>query len=239
MASNLSKLRVAALAGISVLTIAAMTALLVSGIGLERIIGTPPESGATPVTVRIGEDVLTVAAEVLRFSDQRKSGSYNRIELELSWPGMLPLAPNDPVRNTTSRDGRLVFIAIEPRETEFDTADRIATVYQRFLASYQTSMPGSAPAAGEPEGLLRRDFLAGTSYEGDELYFEPGSVHPFAALCFPPDKGKPPLTCLREIRLGKHLIATIRFPISALATWRQLRDRADELLSDMLDGSSG
>jgi hypothetical protein len=138
------------------------------------------------------------------------------------------LSPDDPARNTTGRDGRLVFVTFEPRDTDLDTADRIATIYQKFLAP----APILASQSAGPDGLERRAFLPGTSYEGEALYFEPGSVHPFAARCFPMRTGEAPITCLRDLRLGKHLLATIRFPIAALTDWRRLRDRIDGILAD-------
>ena len=139
-------------------------------------------------------------------------------------------AADDPVLKTTARDGQLVFMTVEPRETDLDTADRIATIYQKFLAPEQLSGPG---------GLTRRNFLPGSAYDGEELYFEPGSVHPFAARCFAVDKGQQPISCLRDVRLGKHLLATIRFPYGALNDWRTVRDRTDVILTEMTGDTTG
>jgi len=190
-------------------------------------------TGATPVAVQIGGETLTVPANRLRFADQRRAGTYARVELELKWPEWRALEPDDPALKTTARDGQLVFVTIEPRDTDLDTADRIATIYQKFL------MPADAASGTSPEGLIRQSFVAGTAYEGEMLYFEPGSVHPFAARCFPPDKGEAPLSCLRDVRLGQHLLATVRFPVKALDQWRALRDRIDQLIADLTGNAGG
>jgi hypothetical protein len=204
--------------------------------GLSLFAGVPIADGKTPVTVTVGGEPLTVQADRLRFADQRRPGDYPRIELELKWPGLHALDPDDPALKTTARDGQLVFISIEPRDTDLDTADRIATIYQKFL---QTADGVDSSTSDGPGGLIRRPFLAGTAYDGEELYFEPGAVHPFAARCFPADKGQPLISCLRDVRLGKHLLATIRFPVAALADWRALRDRADSIFQEMSGGSNG
>jgi hypothetical protein len=194
-----------------------------------------PVFGETTVALRIGDDAINPPANMLRFADQRYPGSYPRIELILTWPALRAPDQDDPALKTTARDGRLVFLTIEPRETELDTADRIGTIYQKFLSQDQ----GADPDARLANGLVRRKFLAGTAYDGEELYFEPGSVHPFAARCFPLAKGEAPASCLREVRLAKHLAVTMRFPVGALEDWRLFSDRMDSLLSDMTGGSSG
>lgn len=188
-------------------------------------------SGRTPVTLSIGGETVTIVAERLRFRGDRRPGEAPKAELLLTWPDLLPPAEDDPARLTTARDSRLVFITIAPRTTELDSADRIATIYQRFLA------PGEADG---PDGLVKRLFLGKTSYEGEELYFERGAVHPFVARCYPPRQAEPVLTCLRDVRLGRHLMATIRFPATALTDWRRLRDGLDALMADISgDTASG
>jgi hypothetical protein len=223
------RLALATVAGIALL---AAGALAWRAVRPDLVFGAPLVSGETPVQLTIAGERLTIPAERLRFADQRRPGEYPRVELELKWPGLLPLKDNDPAAKTTARDGELVFITIEARETDLDTADRIETIYQKFLSGDQT---GDAA----PNGLVRRRFLAGTAYDGEDLYFEPGSVHPFATRCFAIDKGEPPISCLTDERLGSHLMATIRFPIRALADWRTLRDRTDQMFHEMTGGGSG
>jgi hypothetical protein len=223
------------LIGLAIVASLAIGAAIWRGERLGVFTGAPVASGETLVPVTVGGETLTIPANRLRFADQRRPDIYPRVELELKWPDMHALAPDDPALMTTARDGELVFISIEPRDTDLDTADRIATIYQKFLVSEDSPDTREPP----PGGLVRRNFLAGTAYDGEALYFEPGSVHPFAARCFPPDKGHPPISCLRDVRLGKHLLATVRFPIAALKDWRKLRDRTDAILQEMTGGSSG
>jgi len=199
----------------------------------DLMFGTPLASGETPVGLTVAGEHLAIPADRLRFADERRPGDYARVEIELKWPGLQPLKDNDPAGKTLARDGELVFITIEPRETDLDTGDRIGTIYQKFLEQDQTGDPVA------PGGLVRRHFLAGTAYDGEDLYFEPGSVHPFATRCFAIDKSQQPISCLTDERLGKHLMATIRFPVAALPDWRTLRDRTDQMFAEMTGGGSG
>lgn len=185
---------------------------------------TPPASGQTPVKIAIGGETIMIAAERLRFPAERRSGEASKAELLFTWPDLKPPGDTAAARFTTARDGKLIFVTIAPRDTELDTANRIASVYQRFLA------PGDSDGPG---GLTKRRFQPGSSYDGEELYFEPGAVHPFAARCYPARKDDPILSCLRDVTFGHHLMATIRFPIAALTDWRHLRDWTDALLAEI------
>jgi hypothetical protein len=190
----------------------------------DLLIPRPPALGHTPVKIAIAGEIMTIPADRLRFPAERRSGEATKVELLLSWPELAPPGDTDPARYTTARDGKLIFVTMVPRETDLDTADRLATVYQRFLA------PGDSDGPG---GLVRRSFRPGSSYDGEELYFEPGTVHPFVARCYPARKGDPILTCLRDVKLGRHLMATIRFPVAALADWRRLRDGLDTIFAEI------
>lgn len=218
-----SPLRLIAGVGLA-LAAAGLVAATIPADWVPGLVHTTVASGATPLAIRVAGETLTIPAGHLRFRTDRHAGEDPRVELLLTWPGLTAPGDDDPVRATTARDGRLVFITIAARETELDSAERIATIYQTFLEGPE--LPG-------PDGLIKRLFRSGSSYEGEELYFEPGAVRPFAARCYRPQKGEPVLTCLRDVRMGRHLMATIRFPVAALGDWRRLRDGIDAMLADM------
>lgn len=200
-----------------------LATLALSGYG-DLLKPKPPASGHTPVKLTIGGETVTIAAERMRFPAERRSGDAMKAELLFIWPQLTPPGDADPARFTTARDGKLIFVTIAPRDTDLDTADRLASVYQRFLA------PGDSDG---PSGLVKRSFKPGSSYDGEELYFEPGVVHPFVARCYPARKGDPILTCLRDVKFGHHLMATIRFPVAALANWQHLRDGLDTIFAEI------
>ncbi|MBP0575366.1 hypothetical protein J8J27_32090, partial [Mycobacterium tuberculosis] len=79
-------------------------------------------------------------------------------------------------------------------------------VYARFFAAETGAEAGSLAI----DGLVARRFTAGSPYEDETLYFEPGSVHPFVARCFPRAAGDTRQLCLTELKLGRRLIAAVR-----------------------------
>jgi hypothetical protein len=217
-------------ATIGLLALAALALIydVITGGGLGLTSAAPLPPGPEPIAIDIGGEHLAIPANWLRFADQRHGGAHPRADLALLLPSLDGItSANAPAFATTQKAGRLVFISIEPGGGELDTADRIATIYQRFLEPDEKD---------GPDGLVRRLFRAGTPYAGEELYFEPGSVHPFAARCYPEAPGEPPIACLRDLRLGKQLIATIRLPRAALPQWRDLSARLDKMLAGLTGG---
>lgn len=209
-----------------------LAALAVAGLlydwltdGRLGLIATPPAPlGTAPVAVVVAGENLWIPANLIRFSAERRAGAHDRLDLALLLPDLTgQTAETAPEFLRPARDGRLVFITIAPAGEALDTAQMLATIYQRYLD------PATAPG---PAGLIRQTFKPDTSYAGDELVFEPGSVHPFAARCFAESSGQPPVTCMRDVRLSGKLMATIRLPYRQLDTWSDLTERLDAILSD-------
>lgn len=208
-----------------------LVALIAAGLGADWLVegrlgfgaATPDALAPTPVAVTIAGEKLRIPANVIRFATERHTGALKRIDLAFRLPdleGRTSATAADFL--TPARDGRLVFVSIAPAGEALDTAAMLATVYQRYLD------PTEAPG---PAGLTRRAFRIGTPYAGEELYFEPGSAHPFAARCYAEKTGEPPLTCMRDIRFGTSLMATLRFPRKELDGWTSLASRLEALLA--------
>ena len=221
-----SELMIGLTVGLFGLAAAAVLVDVLTGGSLGLTSARPLPPSATPIDISIGTDRLRVPANLIRFPDQRRPGPRQRLDLALRLPDLSDASTEAPpgLRTTTST-ADLIFVTFAARDTELDTADRIATIYQKFLED------GTSEG---PDGLVRQPFRPGSSYAGEHLYFEPGSVHPFAARCFPLDKGQPPVTCLIDRKVGGHLMATLRLPIAALADWRTLQTRTDDLFDRLL-----
>jgi len=190
---------------------------------LGLVAAAPAALGTTPVAVTLAGENLWIPANLIRFASERRPGSRDRLDLALRLPELTgQTAETAADFLTPARDGRLVFITIAPAAGAMDTAGMLATIYQRYLD------PTEAPG---PAGLVRRTFRHDTSYAGDELYFEPGSVHPFAARCFAGRADGPLVSCLRDLPLSDKLMATIRLPYRELEHWAELAERLDAILS--------
>jgi hypothetical protein len=207
-----------------------------------------PAVAGGPLTVTIAGEPLVVPPDWIRFGSQRRSGAASRLDLGLTWPDLQPeprpgsekpASGTTPAAAPSSADAAaaaeaglakpvLVF-AIEPRPTELDMAGRLGTVYARFI------LPDALDA---PDGLSGRKLAAGSGYEDEELYFEPGAVRPFVARCFPLERKGPIGTCLTDLNIGRGLNLSMRFPRALLPEWHALRQAA-ETVSDRLLTEAG
>jgi hypothetical protein len=208
--------------------LAAVVALLGLTIGaLWVFAGDGDDTVPRPVTVTISGEPLVISSDRIRFADQRRGGALPRVDLAVLWPDMVG-------RTATNRDAfalprpetPVLQIAIEPNSTALDSAARLASVYLRYFAAD----PPDESLAPPVDGLVARRFVASSPYADETLYFEPGSVHPFVARCFPRAEGDQRRLCLTEIGFGKSLVAAIRFPPALLADWRHLQDACRSLL---------
>lgn len=211
--------------------LAAVAALLGLVAGVVWLLdGDGDDTAPRPIALTISGESLTISANRIRFTDQRRGGALPRVDLAVLWPDMVG-------RTTANRDAfalpqpetPVLQIAIEPSTVALDSAARLASVYLRYFAAD----PPDAALAPPVDGLVARRFVAGSPYADETLYFEPGSVHPFVARCFPRAGGDERRLCLTEISFGKGLVAAIRFPPALLADWRRLQDACRGLLEGM------
>jgi hypothetical protein len=210
---------------------AAAVALLGFAVGaLWYVAGDGDDTAPHPVAVTISGESLAIAANRIRFADQRRGGALPRVDLAVLWPNMAGrTATNRDAFALPRPDTPVLQIAIEPSPVALDSAARLASVYLRYFAAD----PPDESLAPPVDGLVARRFVAGSPYADETLYFEPGSVHPFVARCFPRAEGDERRLCLTEIGFGKNLVAAIRFPPALLADWRRLQDACRDLLDGL------
>lgn len=213
-----------------------VAAVLAATLSFVALRSHEPVVAGGPLTVTIAGEPLAVPSDWIRFGSQRRSGAANRLDLGLTWPDLQPEPrpgaekPSPAPAGATATPAQdiekpvLVF-AVEPRPTELDMAGRLATVYARFI------LPDAIDA---PEGLSGRKLAAGSGYEDEELYFEPGAVHPFVARCFPLERKGPIGTCLTDHNIGRGLNLSMRFPRRLLPDWRALGQAAETVSNRLL-----
>jgi hypothetical protein len=101
--------------------------------------------------------------------------------------------PLDAFAGAAGPAGATVLVRIAPAEASAAPADRAPLLHARFLA------PAASPVEG---GLIRREFRAGSPFEGEILYLAPPDGRAFAARCTERLAGGPRETCLAELRTG-------------------------------------
>lgn len=175
------------------------------------------EVSADPVAVTVADLPLRVPKNAVRFPAQRIAGPQPRLDLALlppEWTGRTRQTADrfDEPAETSS----VVWVTVSPATDQLESAARLATVYARLFVGEPLDAP-------ETLGLVGRHLSPQAGYAGEEVWFEPGVVHPFVVRCYPLVPGGPVTTCLGEERHGALMIAR-RFSRAHLAEWRSLRD---------------
>jgi hypothetical protein len=143
-------------------------------------------------------------------------GVIDRLSFLVTPPDLRP-APKTGATQT-------ITLNVTPKDDGPDPADRAATLYARFLA----------PAAEDgPEGLVRRQFEAGSPYDFEELYLAPPDGRRFYARCLRPPVNAPNEACLSIFRDGAFDVE-LRYPASLLSEWDVLYDSARALIARMV-----
>ena len=183
-----------------------------------------PDAPSLPIT--IGGATFNAPPAAIRFKMQRRAGPQPRIDLMFRWP---TLEPPGPAAALTLADApkvtERIFITIAGSDNTLPPAERLQTIYPRYLA---------ADPATEMDGLQVRAFRGGTPYHGEDLILDPGAPERLLMRC---TRSQPatPGTCLHERRIaGADL--TVRFPRDWLADWRAVADGVDKLIARMRSG---
>ncbi|MBU4530656.1 MAG: hypothetical protein KUA43_02050 [Hoeflea sp.] len=181
----------------------------------------------------IGNDVLSLPANVIRFQSQRVSGVQNAVDTYFSWPGMhgYSEATRDIFNQTRSADG-LIFARIAQATMSRDMSGRFTPIYKRLT--------DGVPVAG-PSGLDSFRLRSGAGYANELMYVERSfSEQPYAIRCLVEDSGTEPdfntrTGCQRDIAIGEDLSVTYRFSIDLLPHWREIeRDVRNRLESALI-----
>lgn len=184
---------------------------------------------STVLEIVIGNNVLSVPANMIRFEKARRTGEAHRLDLYLKWPQMTGYTHADR-DDFNHRDNlrNIIFVTVEERLMSRDMSGRLEPIYRRLL-----ELPGGpGPAAG----LRVYAFSAESGYLNESLVVgERAGQEAFVARCLTGAAASESLAgCERDIHVGDHLSLTYRFPETMLANWRALdaavRAKALELL---------
>jgi hypothetical protein len=164
----------------------------------------------------IGNDVLAVPANAIRFERARRDGIASRLDLYLRWPEMsgYSTAARDDF-NHAGGSRRIIFLSFEERMMSRDMSGRFAPIYSSMIVKPGTLGPGGVVLYGftEKSGYLN-EVLAVAERPGD---------HPFVARCLSGPSAEESLApCERDVQVGENLSLSYRFPKELLANWQVL-----------------
>jgi len=169
----------------------------------------------TVYEIVIGNDVLAVPANVIRFESARRDGIAERLDLYLHWPDMTGYAAATAADfNRSGEDGRIIFLRFEPRMMSRDMSGRYEPIYSNLIE------PAGTPG---PAGIKFHRFREKAGYLDEVLAIAERSGAPFVARCLTGPTAETSFApCERDLQVGEFLSLTYRFPLGLLARWEAL-----------------
>ncbi len=169
---------------------------------------------APPLPIVIAGVVFNVPPAAIRIPVQRRAGPQERIDLAYRWPELTP--PDSHAADLSAR----LFVTIEASQASMPPAERLKSVYPRYIDAAPTSDPG---------GLTIASFADGTPYEGEDVMYDASAPDRFMVRC---NRVRGDLTlamCLYEQPFGAASV-TFRFPRDWLTDWRAVAAGIDRLV---------
>ena len=166
--------------------------------------------------VVIGNDVLSVPANMIRFEASRRSGVASRLDLYLQWPQMegYTEAGRDAF-NHLDGSRTILFVSFEERMMSRDMSGRLDPIYRALVEP--TGRAG-------PAGLAVYPFSEKSGYVDEVLIVgDEASATPFVARCLSGEQARQSLApCERDIHVGDSLNLVYRMPAELAGSWREV-----------------
>lgn len=212
-----------------VLLVALAVGLSLAGRRLgARLAGAGYTTSDTRHEIVIGNNVLAVPANAIRFAEARRDGDASRLDLYLHWPDLEGYsdAERDDFNNTSRRKA-IVFVSLDRSVTAHDMSGRMPALYHYLI---------EAQGKEKPAGVTQYAFRADTGYRDEFLAVarkHGGSA--LVARCLSGKQGNQSLAaCQRDIIVGDGLRLTYRFSRRLLPQWRALDRAVREKMATML-----
>jgi hypothetical protein len=184
----------------------------------------PDALGAPPLPITVAGELLNVPSAAIRLATQRHAGPQERLDLAFLWPSLSPPDPAaKPVLNEEPNALDRLFVTIAPADATVPPAERINTIFRRYLANERFE---------SPDGLTIMSFRDGTPYQGEDLYLDAAAPDRFITRCTRPGAGGTPGMCLYEQRIGAAGV-TVRFPREWLSDWRGVVRAIERLIGSL------
>jgi hypothetical protein len=201
---------------------AAIAVALVAYLLAPRVPDTGPPAESPPLPIVVAGQVFNVPADAIRIPLQRHAGPQERIDLAYLWPELTP--PQSHVAGAGPR----LFVTIEAAQTTLSPAQRLRSVYPRYV--------DEAPVV-DPGGLTVSAFAEGTPYQGEDVIYDANAPDRFLVRCSRPHSGPTLAMCLYERPVGAAAV-TFRFSREWLADWRGVMAAVDRLIDRWQPGGT-
>lgn len=170
----------------------------------------------------IGNDVLAVPANAIRFEAARRSGVAARLDLYLRWPQMDGYS-HEARDAFNHADGarNILFLTFDVPMMSRDMTGRFEPIYRALV---------DGPGRAGPAGLTVYPFTEKSGYVDEVLVVgDEGGTQPFVARCLAGDAARESLApCERDIHIGDGLNLTYRMPAELAGSWREVDEAVRE-----------
>lgn len=175
----------------------------------------------------IGEDHLRIPSNVIRFAEQRLTGTAERIDMSLTWPRLQGYTEeNRGAFTDITHPGGLIFLQISQSTMSRDMSGRLEPIYRHIFAG---------PPISFGSGLSQHRLKYNSGY-GNEVFFTARSTGQadYVVRCILPDADTPSTSadCQRDIKVGKDLAVLYRFSSQLLPQWQAI----DEAVAGFVSG---
>lgn len=171
---------------------------------------------ATPREIVIGNNVVVVPANAIRFEDDRRDGVAASLRLYLRWPDLRGYtAETKDDFNHAGGSRNILFVTFEPQVMSRDMSGRFDPIYASLI---------EPPGTPGPAGLTSYGFKPQSGYLDERLVVGPlENGRRFVARCLSgADAAESLADCERDLVVGNHLALVYRFPSRLLGDRRQL-----------------
>lgn len=176
----------------------------------------------------IGNNVLAIPANAIRFERARRDGVAERLDLYLHWPEMTGYTQETRDDFNSVRGARkILFLSFAEKMMTHDMSGRFEPIYRSLIAETGTPLG---------DGVVEHRFTERSGYLDETLIVaEQAGGEPFVARCLSGSAAEESSApCERDIHLGQNLSLSYRFPRELLRRWRDLdaavRVKASEYL---------
>jgi hypothetical protein len=160
----------------------------------------------TTLTRAVGGKTLRIPLAWFRDPEGGDDGFSKQVSLLFR----LPIGPDRAIRP--------VDVTLVPRSTVRASARLLDGVYLHVF--------DDAEVVGEP-GLVGKPLKDAEGYSTETVWYDPISANPFVAKCDDRSGPQGRSVCLRIVYLAPGLAAIYRFPVDALAGWREFDAELD------------
>jgi hypothetical protein len=213
--------------------------VLAAGIVVSYMLWPTWPSGPVPLNaptmpITVANVLFDVPPAAIRAAVQRHPGPHERVDLAFLWPSLTPPQPDAKAADqpAAENDGdtaakpvdttQRLFVTIAALGTLLPPAERLRTIYPRYI---------EAQATAGPEGLAIVPFRAGTPYDGEDLIYVGTTPEQFFTRCTR-QVGAVRGTCLYERQIDTAEV-TLRFPRTWLEDWRGVAAGVDRLMAQL------